>query len=182
MPQISCQIQSGGNVIKIQVTKQEGPGNQTWTSFLQKNAMQRGKEKENCILLWKFFGLYSVVHLVFNKMCQAQLKSGRFSRLRLKSELSSLNCSYCHSAPGQIPRFPDYQSQQYQELSNLGERTAHPSAHTLAQHLTTFEKSYEYYNKVCRRNVAWGSPIFMTPMCLCVCCVEIVIFLIYFNL
>lgn len=144
--------------------------------------MQRGKEKENCILLWKFFGLYSVVHLVFNKMCQAQLESGRFSRLRLKSELSSLNCSYCHSAPGQIPRFPDYQSQQYQELSNLGERTAHPSAHTLAQHLTTFEKSYEYYNKVCRRNVAWGSPFFMTPMCLCVCCVEIVIFLIYFNL
>jgi len=27
--------------------------------------------------------------------------------------------------------------------------------------LTTFEKSYEYYGKVCRRNVLWGVPLFL---------------------
>jgi len=98
-----------------------GPGIQTWTSLLQENAKQQILH-----LVVEIFGLHSIVHLGFNKMCQAQLKSGPFCRLRLKSELSSLNCSYCYSASGRIPR-----TGQYQKLSNLAAEMAKRTGHRI---------------------------------------------------
>lgn len=145
---------------------------QTWTSFFQlqlqkKKYIYRWGKRQGLHLVVAIFGLHAVVHLVFNKMCQAQLKSGRSCRLRLRSGLSSLNCSYCHSAAAQILVPTRAISKAVESWPQPGSKDRTSLAHSSSTwpHL---KRVMNITARSARRTLHGGSPIFMTPSA-CVC-------------
>jgi len=122
-----------------------------------------------CILLWKFSD--SIPSSIWVLIKCAKLNSSRVRSAGLDSK-----ASWAHSTvviailllvgspePGNIKS-----CRIWPQKWPKGQDIAY-STHTLARHLTTFEKSYEYYGKVCRRNVLWGVPLFLWPRCVHVC-------------